>query len=79
MSLTASQRESYIREAELLIYSLYPKIRHQISFMDLVEPSLGGAQISNQTNKFAAELSVKTEISVRTFLSYFHLGSYCIS
>lgn len=68
LNLTPSQHDSYIREAEYLIHSLYPKVRHNISYKHVLEPHFGGALISNQTNKFAAELSVKTEINVRAFL-----------
>jgi hypothetical protein len=65
LQLTASQKNDFIRRGELLLHSLYPKTFQKISHTHVIAPTLGGYQLSNHVSKFAAELSVKTEINVR--------------
>jgi hypothetical protein len=47
LKLTASQKNDFIRRGELLLHSLYPKTFQKISYTHVIEPTLGGYQLSN--------------------------------
>ena len=65
LTLTASQKGDILRQAELLLHSLYPLTRGKVSFSHVEEPCLGGSVLANTTRKYESHLSVQTEVEVR--------------